>query len=62
MGAGNTEHFAEVGTRGGADAVLAASTFHGKVRVADLKQHFTNAGNPGADVNCALRLRRLLKG
>ena len=46
-GAGSAEHFAEVLTRGEADAALAASIFHyGKVRVADLKGHLQSKGIP----------------
>jgi len=46
-GAGNAEHFAEVLTRGEADAALAASIFHyGKVRVADLKAYLQSQKIP----------------
>ena len=46
-GAGNAQHFAEVLTRGEADAALAASIFHyGKVRVSDLKSHLKDLGIP----------------
>jgi cyclase len=42
-GAGNMEHFAEVFTRGKADAGLAASIFHfGEITVPDLKQYLHN--------------------
>ncbi len=38
-GAGNTSHFAEVLTKGKADAALAASLFHdGKLKIPDLKE------------------------
>jgi imidazole glycerol-phosphate synthase subunit HisF len=46
-GAGNAEHFADVLTKGKADAALAASIFHyGKVRVSDLKSHLKAQGIP----------------
>jgi len=46
-GAGNAEHFAEVLTKGEADAALAASIFHyGKVRVADLKAYLQSQKIP----------------
>jgi imidazole glycerol-phosphate synthase subunit HisF len=46
-GAGCAEHFADVLTRGKADAALAASIFHyGKVRVGDLKAHLRSCGIP----------------
>jgi imidazole glycerol-phosphate synthase subunit HisF len=46
-GAGSAEHFAEVLTKGEADAALAASIFHyGKVRIADLKHHLQRRGIP----------------
>jgi cyclase len=46
-GAGNAQHFADVLTRGEADAALAASIFHyGKVRVSDLKSHLKEQGIP----------------
>ena len=46
-GAGNAQHFADVLTRGEADAALAASIFHyGKVRVSDLKGHLKDQGIP----------------
>ena len=46
-GAGSPEHFAEVLTKGEADAALAASIFHyGKVRVSDLKNHLKAEGIP----------------
>jgi cyclase len=46
-GAGSPEHFAEVLTKGEADAALAASIFHyGKVRVADLKNYLKAEGIP----------------
>lgn len=46
-GAGGPEHFAEVLTKGEADAALAASIFHyGKVRVADLKSYLKAQGIP----------------
>ena len=46
-GAGHAGHFAEVLTRGEADAALAASIFHyGKVRVSDLKAHLKHQGIP----------------
>ncbi|MSO19792.1 MAG: imidazole glycerol phosphate synthase subunit HisF [Acidobacteria bacterium] len=46
-GAGSAEHFADVLSRGEADAALAASIFHyGKVRVSDLKNHLKSRGIP----------------
>jgi imidazole glycerol-phosphate synthase subunit HisF len=46
-GAGSAEHFAEVLTKGEADAALAASIFHyGKVRIGDLKAHLKHRGIP----------------
>jgi cyclase len=46
-GAGSAEHFAEVLTKGEADAALAASIFHyGKVRISDLKSHLKQRGIP----------------
>jgi cyclase len=46
-GAGSAEHFADVLTKGQADAALAASIFHyGKVRVSDLKAHLKTRGIP----------------
>ncbi|MBI2816542.1 MAG: imidazole glycerol phosphate synthase subunit HisF [Acidobacteria bacterium] len=46
-GAGCAEHFAEVLTKGRADAALAASIFHyGKVRVRDLKAHLRSQDIP----------------
>jgi cyclase len=46
-GAGSAEHFAEVLTKGEADAALAASIFHyGKVRISDLKGHLQQRGIP----------------
>ena len=46
-GAGGLEHFAEVFTRGHADAALAASIFHyADTSVADLKRHLNAEGIP----------------
>jgi cyclase len=46
-GAGNAQHMAEAVTRGGADAVLAASIFHfGEVSVAEVKRTMAAAGIP----------------
>jgi len=46
-GAGSFDHFADVFTRGRADAALAASIFHfSEHGVADLKQHLASAGIP----------------
>ena len=46
-GAGNTEHFVEVFTRGKADAALAASIFHFGIHdIAELKQTLLSAGIP----------------
>lgn len=46
-GAGNTEHFIDVFSRGRADAALAASIFHfGTHAIADLKQTLLKAGIP----------------
>ncbi len=46
-GAGTLSHFAEVLTKGKADAALAASLFHdGKLRIADLKKDLQNSGVP----------------
>ena len=53
-GAGAPEHFAEVLTRGGADAALAASLFHdGKLRIPDLKTHLRGRGIPVRPVEAA---------
>jgi cyclase len=44
-GAGSMEHFAEVFTRGKADAGLAASIFHFReISIPDLKQYLTDQG------------------
>jgi cyclase len=44
-GAGTMDHFAEVLTRGNADAALAASLFHdGKLRIPDLKKELQGQG------------------
>jgi cyclase len=44
-GAGTMKHFAEVLTRGNADAALAASLFHdGKLRIPDLKKELQGWG------------------
>jgi len=44
-GAGVPEHFAEVLSKGEADAALAASIFHyGEIRISDLKSHLKAAG------------------
>ena len=46
-GAGTISHFAEVLTKGHADAALAASLFHdGKLKIADLKQELQGQGVP----------------
>lgn len=46
-GAGNAQHMVEAVTKGGADAVLAASIFHfGEVSVADAKRAMAQAGIP----------------
>ena len=46
-GAGNTIHFADVLTKGNADAALAASLFHdGKLRIPDLKRELRNRNIP----------------
>jgi cyclase len=46
-GAGNVEHMAEAVTKGGADAVLAASIFHfGEASIADAKRALAKAGAP----------------
>ena len=46
-GAGGPEHMAEALTKGKADAVLAASTFHfGTYSIEAVKQHLTNRGIP----------------
>ena len=46
-GAGRLEHFAEALTRGGADAVLAASRFHfGELTLAEVKAHLAAQGIP----------------
>jgi cyclase len=46
-GAGKMEDFAEVLTRGKADAALAASLFHdGKLSIPDLKQYLAGCGIP----------------
>lgn len=44
-GAGTASHFAEVLTKGKADAALAASLFHdGKLKIAELKHYLQNEG------------------
>ena len=44
-GAGTREHFLDALTRGGADAVLAASLFHfKKLEIQDLKQYLASQG------------------
>jgi len=46
-GAGTASHFAEVLTRGNADAALAASLFHdGRLRIPDLKKELHGEGIP----------------
>ena len=46
-GAGNAQHMVEAVTKGGADAVLAASIFHfGEVSVAEAKRAMAQAGIP----------------
>jgi cyclase len=46
-GAGNVQHMADAVTKGGADAVLAASIFHfGEATVADAKRALARAGAP----------------
>jgi cyclase len=46
-GAGKLEHFAEVLTRGGADAALAASLFHdGVLSIPDLKGYLVGQSIP----------------
>jgi cyclase len=46
-GAGTPSHFAEVLTKGNADAALAASLFHdGKLRIPDLKKELFEQGIP----------------
>jgi cyclase len=46
-GAGNVQHMAEAVTRGGADAVLAASIFHfGEATIGDAKRALAAAGAP----------------
>ena len=54
-GAGTLEHMAEVLTRGGADAVLAASIFHfGEYDVAAVKEYsWPVSGIPCAEGNAA---------
>ena len=48
-GAGTPEHFAVALTDGKADAALAASVFHfGEMRIADVKAHLRERGDPGA--------------
>lgn len=50
-GAGSADHFAEVFTRGAADAALAASIFHfGEVPVAALKRDLASRGLPVREV------------
>ncbi len=44
-GAGTTQHFTEVLTKGNADAALAASLFHdGKLKIAELKKELQSFG------------------
>jgi len=44
-GAGKVEHFADVFTKTGADAGLAASIFHyGEIKVGEVKQYLNNHG------------------
>ena len=51
-GAGSVDHFADVFTRGHADAALAASIFHyAESSVTELKRHLRDARNPGPAVN-----------
>jgi cyclase len=46
-GAGNVQHMADAVTKGGADAVLAASIFHfGDARISDAREALRNAGAP----------------
>jgi cyclase len=46
-GAGSSVHFAEVLTKGKADAALAASLFHdGKLRIPELKKELQRRGVP----------------
>ncbi|OYX45463.1 MAG: imidazole glycerol phosphate synthase subunit HisF, partial [Alphaproteobacteria bacterium 32-64-14] len=46
-GAGTVEHMADAVTKGGADAVLAASIFHfGEATIADAKRALARAGAP----------------
>ena len=46
-GAGNAQHMADAVTRGGADAVLAASIFHfGEVSIGEVKQVMAADGIP----------------
>jgi cyclase len=46
-GAGNPEHFVDALTKGGADAVLAASRFHfGKLTLREVKQHLADNDIP----------------
>jgi cyclase len=46
-GAGTVQHFAEVLTKGNADAALAASLFHdGKLKIADLKNELRSLHIP----------------
>ncbi len=46
-GGGNSEHFADVFTRGSADAALAASIFHfNNMKIPDLKQYLTKQNIP----------------
>ncbi|MBL8080883.1 MAG: imidazole glycerol phosphate synthase subunit HisF [Anaerolineales bacterium] len=46
-GAGTMQHFAEVLTKGNADAALAASLFHdGKLKIAELKKELQGQGVP----------------
>ena len=53
-GAGTPSHFAEVLTRGQADAALAASLFHdGKLRIPELKRELQMLGIPVRMINSA---------
>jgi len=46
-GAGNAQHMVEAVTKGGADAVLAASIFHfGEVSIGQVKTAMAEAGLP----------------
>jgi cyclase len=46
-GAGTISHFAEVLTKGHADAALAASLFHdGKLKIVELKEELRGQGIP----------------